>query len=112
MRAWISALGLLLTGVAGLVGAGQVAGSDPALAQTGAQLYGQMCRQCHGPELRNSGAATFDLRKFPVQDKARFITSVMKGKNDMPSHDDVLLPPDLEALYAYVVAVQQAGSTP
>lgn len=97
-------LGALTSGIGA---AGGVAPPDAELAATGGQLYGQMCRQCHGHELHSSGAATFDLRKFPVQDKARFITSVMKGKNDMPSHDDVLLAPDLEALYAYVIAIQQ-----
>ena len=105
MRARILiALGLL---VAGLAAAGEVAAPDPELVAVGGQLYGQMCRQCHGHEMRSTGAATFDLRQFPVRDKARFITSIMKGKNAMPAHDDVLLAPDVEALYAYVVAIQQ-----
>lgn len=92
---------------AGVAAAGEVAPPDPELVAVGGQLYGQMCRQCHGQELRGTGAATFDLRQFPLRDKARFVTSVMKGKNDMPSHDDVLLAQDVEALYAYVVAVQR-----
>ncbi len=80
----------------------------PADAGLGRQLYLQMCRQCHGPELQSSGAGSFDLRQFPPDDPQRFHESVMHGKNGMPAHDDILVDEDIDALFAYVVATQQA----
>jgi len=81
---------------------------DPARVEQGSQLYLQMCRQCHGPELQSSGAASFDLRQFPPDDPQRFHNSVLHGKNGMPAHDDILNDDDIDALFAYVVATQQA----
>jgi len=46
----------------------------------------------------------FDLRKFPHEDKARFVTSVTRGKQNMPPWGDLLKPEDIDALWAYVVA--------
>ena len=46
----------------------------------------------------------FDLRKFPREDKARFVTSVTQGKQNMPPWGDLLKPEDIDALWAYVVA--------
>ncbi len=82
---------------------------DPGSVELGGQLYRQMCRQCHGPELQSSGAGSFDLRQFPPDDPKRFHESVMHGKNDgMPAHDDILTDEDVDALFVYVVATQQA----
>ena len=88
--------------------AGGAAVPEPHLVVLGKGLYQQMCRQCHGHELRSSGASTFDLRTFPPDDPDRFRTSVMEGSGDMPPHDDILLDEDIDALFAYVVATQQA----
>jgi mono/diheme cytochrome c family protein len=96
-------------GVLGLAASVAHAAPDPAQVELGAQLYLQMCRQCHGPELQSSGAGSFDLRQFPPDDPGRFEVWVMDGKNDgMPAHDDVLSSEDVDALFAYVVATQQA----
>ncbi len=84
------------------------AAPDPARVELGGQLYVQMCRQCHGPELRSPGVGSFDLRQFPPGDGQRFHESVMHGKNAMPAHDDILTDEDIDALFAYVVATQQA----
>lgn len=84
------------------------AAPDPAQVELGGQLYVQMCRQCHGPELRSPGVGSFDLRQFPPDDPKRFHESVMHGKNAMPAHDDVLTDADVDALFAYVVATQRA----
>ncbi len=46
----------------------------------------------------------FDLRTFPRDQKRRFVTSVMNGKNNMPPWGDLLTPEDIEALWAYVMA--------
>ncbi len=81
---------------------------DPALAELGGQLYLQMCRQCHGQALQSSGAAAADLRQFPPDDPQRFHESVMHGKDGMPAHDDILTDEDIDALFAYVTATQQA----
>jgi mono/diheme cytochrome c family protein len=98
----LSTLGLALAAQAG------ASTPDPAKVELGSQLYLQMCRQCHGPELQSSGAGSFDLRQFPPDDPKRFHDSVMHGKNGMPAHDDILVDEDIEALFAYVVATQQA----
>lgn len=84
------------------------AAPDAARAELGGQLYVQMCRQCHGAELRSPGVGSFDLRQFPPGDSQRFHEAVMHGKNAMPAHDDILTDADVDALFAYVVATQQA----
>jgi mono/diheme cytochrome c family protein len=52
--------------------------------------------------VQNSSAA-FDLRTFPHDNKARFVNSVTKGKNNrMPPWGDVLKPEEIDQLWAYV----------
>jgi cytochrome c55X len=68
----------------------------------GSQLFGQICSHCHGPRMINPGNVSFDLRKFPHDDEARFVNSVSNGKNSMPPWKDVLKPDEIEALWAYV----------
>jgi mono/diheme cytochrome c family protein len=46
----------------------------------------------------------FDLRKFPRDERERFVNSVTKGKNAMPPWGDVLKPEEIEALWLYVIA--------
>ncbi|MFZ5492640.1 MAG: c-type cytochrome [Pseudomonadota bacterium] len=94
--------------LSGLAATATQAAPDPAQAELGGQLYFQMCRQCHGPELRSPGVGSFDLRQFPASDPGRFHESVMHGKNAMPAHDDILTDDDVDALFAYVVTAQQA----
>jgi mono/diheme cytochrome c family protein len=69
----------------------------------GAALYETNCQTCHGPRLSNPEWAK-DLRKFPREDRARFVDTVTYGVRNMPPWDDVLKPDDIEALWAYVVA--------
>jgi mono/diheme cytochrome c family protein len=47
------------------------------------------------------GAA--DLRKFPHDQHERFVTTVTKGKNQMPPWGSLLKPEEVEALWTYVV---------
>ena len=68
----------------------------------GAQLFAQICSHCHGPRMVNPGTVSFDLRKFPHDDSARFFNSVRNGKNAMPPWKEVLKPDEIEALWAYV----------
>jgi mono/diheme cytochrome c family protein len=69
----------------------------------GAEIYAVNCSPCHGARLEGLGSA-FDLRKFPHDQRERFINSVTRGKNQMPPWGDFFKPDQLEALWAYVVA--------
>ena len=75
----------------------------PERIQTGASIYAQNCAPCHGPNMKNPEVPV-DLRKFPSDQKSRFLTSVAKGKNQMPPWGDILKGDDIEALWAYVMA--------
>ena len=48
----------------------------------------------------------FDLRKFPHDERERFMTSVTRGKNQMPPWGDLLKQEDLDALWAYVISAE------
>lgn len=76
-------------------------GFTPEQAKHGAKLYAQHCAPCHGYQMKDPEGA-FDLRKFPLDQHARFVTSVTKGKGVMPPWGGVLSPEDVEALWAYV----------
>ncbi|HUP94982.1 MAG TPA: cytochrome c [Burkholderiales bacterium] len=58
---------------------------------------------CHGARMADPEGA-FDLRKFPRDDRSRFVTAVTRGKSSMPPWGDLLKPDDVDALWAYVVA--------
>ena len=76
----------------------------PTQAQfdAGKQLFSNRCARCHGWNMVNLGSFSFDLRKFPHNDRARFFNSVMNGKNAMPVWKDVLTKEDIENVWAYV----------
>lgn len=69
----------------------------------GSAIYAQNCSPCHGPRMMDP-QGPFDLRKFPPDQKTRFVTSVVKGKNQMPPWGGLFKPDDIDALWAYVVA--------
>jgi alcohol dehydrogenase (cytochrome c) len=75
----------------------------PEQVKKGAATYSQNCSPCHGPRMLDPQGA-FDLRTFPRDDKNRFITSVAKGKNQMPPWAGLLSAEDIEALWAYTIA--------
>ena len=79
------------------------AAPSPELAAQGKTLYRQLCSNCHGVNMVSAGTSSFDLRKFPQDDKARFVNSVMKGKNTMPAWGDIVKPDEIEAIWAYVL---------
>lgn len=68
----------------------------------GRRLYAQLCSHCHGIRMVNPGNSSFDLRRFPHDDKARFVNSVTHGKNTMPAWGDMLKPEEIEVLWAYI----------
>jgi cytochrome c55X len=76
---------------------------DPQMVEKGKALYYRHCVHCHGINMVNPGTVSFDLRQFPRDDKARFVQSVTRGKNDrMPPWGDILSPQEIDALWAYV----------
>ncbi len=74
-----------------------------AQIRRGADLYAQNCSPCHGPRMLDP-QDTFDLKKFPPGEKSRFVTSVVKGKNQMPPWGSLFKSDDIDALWAYVIA--------
>ena len=68
----------------------------------GAEIFERNCAPCHGPRMQGPESA-FDLRKFPRNQHDRFVTSVARGKNQMPPWGDMLKADEIEALWAYVV---------
>lgn len=106
MRLWSA----VTAGVAGAVLAAvfTVARADtedvsPDRIKKGSSIYSQNCSPCHGPRMLDPQGA-FDLRTFPRDQKNRFLTSVSKGKNQMPPWGGLLSADDIEALWAYTLA--------
>ena len=94
----VAVFGLALAGASA---AAQSPQFPPAQIARGAQLFAMNCATCHGTRMRNPQWA-IDLHTFPRDAKSRFVDSVLNGKRNMPSWDDVLKPDDVEALWAYV----------
>jgi mono/diheme cytochrome c family protein len=99
----IAALAFALAGAAGAAQGLESEGVTEERIRIGAEIYARNCSPCHGPRMQDAQGA-FDLRKFPPDQKSRFVTSVTKGKNTMPPWGDLLKPADVDALWAYVMA--------
>lgn len=87
------------------------AGTGTATAQSaeakakiteGKELYDAYCVTCHGANMVNKGTRAYDLRKFPLNDLPRFLTSVNDGKKAMPAWKDVLEPEEVDMIWLYV----------
>ena len=79
----------------------------PAVAQTsqidaGARVYARNCAPCHGVRMRDPEGA-FDLRKFPRDNRDRFVSSVLNGKGQMPPWNGLLSPEEVEQVWSYVL---------
>lgn len=106
------ALAVSLAAVAGEPRAGdsaKPAGGALALAKSsidsGRALYAHHCSHCHGFNMVNPGTISYDLRKFPKDDEARFLNSVTNGKNGrMPPWGSVLSRQEMGQIWAYVVS--------
>ena len=92
---------LLILSCANLVSA-----SGSTSIEEGRVLYQQFCQRCHGANLVNTGASTYDLRSFPKDAKNRFTFSVNEGLNAMPPYSDILTTAEIDSLYAYIVFIQ------
>ena len=91
----------LPTLVLGLTLASSLALADDA--ELGRDVYEEFCVTCHGKDMVNPGGVTFDLRKFPKDDFARFQASVLNGKGPaMPPWRGKVSDDDLKLLWAYV----------
>lgn len=75
------------------------------LVAKGRQLYALSCSRCHGPNMVSVGTTAYDLRRFPLDQKDRFVNSVTKGLRVMPAWGGLLSPEQIEALWAYVASV-------
>lgn len=75
---------------------------SPAEFAKGENLFQSICAHCHGPHMVNPGTVSFDLRRFPHDERERFFNSVRNGKNNMPPWKDMLKPDEIEAIWAYV----------
>lgn len=98
--------GLGVGWMAGAAGGAATAAEEapPAeMAAEGRRLYTRHCSHCHGIRMVNPGNSSFDLRRFPHDDKARFLNSVTKGKNTMPAWGDMLQAEEIERIWAYVL---------
>lgn len=76
--------------------------ATPGAIKLGKHVYASACARCHGVNLVNAGASTFDLRTFPLDQKARFFQSVLQGKGAMPAWQGSVTPEEVEALWAYI----------
>jgi mono/diheme cytochrome c family protein len=97
MRTAIATLALVA------LSAGAQESFPPERISQGAKIFEQNCAPCHGSHMADPQGA-FDLRTFPHDDRARFVSSVSRGKNQMPPWGDLFKPDEIEALWAYVVA--------
>ena len=77
----------------------------PEQIKRGAEIYERNCSPCHGSRMQDPQGA-FDLRKFPRDERERFILSVSRGKNQMPPWGGMLKQDDIDALWAYVVSAE------
>jgi len=75
----------------------------PDQIDQGRQTYDDLCATCHGRDMVSPGLVTFDLRKFPKDDAARFRNSVLNGKGAaMPPWQGKVSEEELNLLWAYV----------
>jgi cytochrome c55X len=104
----------LATVALALAAAAPAAAQEPPApsAEAGRKAYTSFCVRCHGINLVVSGGAFFDLRRFPADDKARFVHSVTKGLRAMPSWEGIVKPEQIESIWLYIGSVNGwAGSS-
>ena len=83
---------------------------ETAVLSQAEKTYQILCSHCHGLKMVNPGTSSYDLRRWPKNDRAGFYDSVINGKNSMPAWGDVLLPGEIELLWYYVKT--RAGKEP
>jgi mono/diheme cytochrome c family protein len=79
------------------------AAPSPDQIDQGREIYEDNCMTCHGRDMVSPGLVTFDLRKFPKDDPARFRNSVLDGKGRaMPAFCGRIGDEEVDLLWAYV----------
>ena len=79
------------------------AAPTPEQIDQGREVYEEFCQTCHGRDMVSPGLVTFDLRKFPKDDPARFRGSVLDGKGTaMPAFRGRISDEEVDLLWAYV----------
>ncbi|HYB83384.1 MAG TPA: cytochrome c [Mycobacterium sp.] len=77
---------------------------DARVVDKGKVLYAHHCSHCHGFNMVNPGTISYDLRQFPHNNKERFVSAVIYGKNGrMPQWGDALSLDEIDQLWAYVL---------
>ena len=89
---------------------GTIYADETAVLSQAKKTYQTLCSHCHGLKMVNPGTSSYDLRRWPKNDRAGFYASVINGKNSMPAWGDVLLPGEIELLWYYVKT--RAGKEP
>jgi len=74
----------------------------PEQIEAGREQFHRTCAQCHGRNMVNAGTTVYDLRKFPLDQPERFLSSVTQGKGNMPSFKEALSSEQIGILWAYV----------
>ena len=90
-----------------MIACGPATAQDAEKLKAGADIYERNCSPCHGPRMLDPQSA-FNLRNFPKDQHDRFVSSVTRGKNQMPPWGDMLKPDDVEALWAYVTTGEKS----
>ena len=75
--------------------------------ESGKELYDLGCASCHGKNMQTTGTSSFNLKKFPKDQKQRFIESVTNGKDFMPALGTVFDAEEIEQLWIYVSQPEQ-----
>jgi mono/diheme cytochrome c family protein len=98
-NSWIAAVAISWLAVPALPAFAQ----DRAKIEAGEAIYNDYCFTCHGEKLVSSGQ-TYDLRRLTANDRARFETSVLSGKNQMPPWKGVLDSEQIELIWQFIRA--------
>ncbi len=73
--------------------------------KNGASLYAKNCSTCHGSGMKNPQWG-FNLEIFPIDQKMRFMDSVIYGKNAMPPWEDVLSIEEVSNIWSYFLSLR------
>jgi len=73
--------------------------------KNGESLYAKNCSSCHGSGMKNPQWG-FNLELFPVDQKMRFMDSVIYGKNAMPPWEDVLSNEEVSNIWSYFLSLR------
>jgi mono/diheme cytochrome c family protein len=98
---------LLATAIAAVVVLRAATGMAEEATDKGGRLYENYCSNCHGEELKNNtDGLAFDLRRLKPDEHARFVNSVLNGKNRMPPWRGVLADEEIEQIWSYIRVVR------